>query len=62
MKSKQEETRALLETEKHSLHYPDYEYSYGVVSLLNGTTPEQKIVIAFRYVPAAGSRMTIPTP
>ena len=38
----------LLETEKHSLHYPDYEYSYGVVSLLNGTAPEQKIVIGSR--------------
>ena len=48
VKSKQEETRALLETEKHSLHYPDYEYSYGVVSLLNGTAPEQKIVIGSR--------------
>ena len=48
VKSKREETQALLETAKHSLHYPDYEYSYGVVSLLNGTPSAQKIVIGSR--------------
>ncbi len=48
VKSKPDESRPFLETMKDALHYPDYEYSYGVVSLLNGAPTEQKLVIGSR--------------
>ena len=48
VKSKPDESRAFLETAEHSLHYPDYEYSYGLVSLLNGTPTDRKLTIGSR--------------
>ena len=48
VKSKPDESRAFLETAEHSLHYPDYEYSYSLVSLLNGTPTDRKLTIGSR--------------
>ncbi len=44
-KMKQEEIAPYLETAQNSLHYPDYAYGYGVISLLQGMSGEQKITI-----------------
>lgn len=45
VKIKKDEVLPHLETAKDSLHYQDYEYGYGIVSLLRGTSGEQKITI-----------------